>query len=217
MAHAKQGHSAAVSAADGTAAALAIGAVAALGAGVGALVRVHFLPTGYKPWRDAVSDYGVGPHHAYYRAMVVALGGGAALLTAALSREPGVGSEGLVWLAVYAAARVAIAAFPTDLPGRPVTPVGRAHLALAAAAFTAIAIAAPTISSDLSGKPGWVHVCGFVGVVGHAVSAAAIATFVAAVVPRLRATVFGAVERLLYLTSLIWLLTVAVHLAELRS
>jgi hypothetical protein len=29
--------------------------------------------------------------------------------------------------------------------------------------------------------------------------------------------VFGAVERLLYLTSLIWLLTVAVHLAELRS
>ena len=206
-----------MSATDGTTAAFAIAAVAALGAGVGALVRVHFLPTGYNPVRDAVSDYGVGPHRAYYRAMVVALGIGAGLLTVALSREPGVGSAGLVWLAVYAAARVSIAAFPTDLPGRPVTPVGRVHLALAAAAFTAIAIAAPTISSDLNGQPGWTDVCGFVSFVGRAVSVTAIATFVAAVVPRLRVTAFGAIERLLYLTSLVWLLTVAVHLADLRA
>lgn len=202
---------------DGTAATLAIAAVAALAAGVATLVWVHFRPTGYRPLRDAVSDYGVGPDHVFYRVMVVALGIGAGLLTAALHREPGVGGAGLVWLGVYAGARVAIAAFPTDLPGRPVTPRGRVHLALAAAAFTAIAIAAPTISDDLSGNAGWLHVCGFLSFVGHAVSVAAIATFVAAVVPRGRATIFGAVERLLYLTSLVWLLTVAVHIVQIRS
>jgi hypothetical protein len=42
----------------------AFGIVAALATTVQAvaLIVLHLLPTGYNPVRDAVSDYGVGPH-----------------------------------------------------------------------------------------------------------------------------------------------------------
>jgi len=42
----------------------AFSVVAALATAVQAvaLIMLHLLPTGYNPVRDAVSDYGVGPH-----------------------------------------------------------------------------------------------------------------------------------------------------------
>jgi hypothetical protein len=42
----------------------AFSVVAALATAVQAvaLIMLHLLPTGYHPVRDAVSDYGVGPH-----------------------------------------------------------------------------------------------------------------------------------------------------------
>ena len=45
-------------------------------------------------------------------------------------------------------------------------------------------------------------------------SVTAIATLVCAVVPPLRHRVFGGVERLLYVASFAWLLTVSIHLAS---
>src|SRR5689334_15230220 len=89
------------------------------------LVRLHTLPTGLD-WRiDAVSDYGTGAFHLYYRAMVALLGVGAGLLVAALARGTETGNVGLVFLGAFAGARIAIAFFMTDPPGKPATTEGR--------------------------------------------------------------------------------------------
>src|SRR4051812_46180030 len=78
------------------------------------LLRLHTLPTGLD-WRiDAVSDYGTGAYHLYYRVMVGLLGVGAGLLVAALIRGTSeVPAVGLVFLGSYGAARIAIAFFMT--------------------------------------------------------------------------------------------------------
>jgi hypothetical protein len=165
------------------------------------LVRLHTLPTGISPTRDAVSDYGATTFHIYYRAMVVLLGAGAGFLAIALHNNGDVSSAGRVWLWVFALSRIAIAGFMTVRPGRRVTLEARIHLVLAAVAFTSIAFAAPNISGDLElAQP-----------LATLVIVCAVATLLARIVPRL-AGVFGVVERALYAAFLSWLVVVAISL-----
>lgn len=51
-----------------------------------ALIVLHFVPTGYNPIRDAVSDYGVGPYRAWFWLQAVAGGLGCLALGIALAR-----------------------------------------------------------------------------------------------------------------------------------
>ncbi|MEA2439960.1 MAG: hypothetical protein QOH76_1384 [Thermoleophilaceae bacterium] len=197
--------------ADTTAAVLAALAAAAFAAGAISLVWVHFLPTGHRPVVDAVSDYGASPYRAFYRTTVISLGLGAILLLVALARGTDIPSGGLIWLGVYGVTRIAIAFFPTDLEGKPVTPIGRVHLALAAAAFAAIAFAAADLAPALRDEPGWDGVSGLIGTLRWAVVITAVATLVARVVLPVRRAAFGVVERLLYVASIAFLLVVAVE------
>jgi hypothetical protein len=131
----------------------------------------------------------------------VLLGAGAGCLAIALHSNGDVSRSGRIWLWVFALSRIAIAGFMTVRPGRRVTLESRVHLVLAAAAFTSIAFAAPTISGDLElAQP-----------LATLVIVTAVATLVARAVPRL-AAVFGAVERALYAASLSWLVVVAISL-----
>ena len=150
----------------------------------------------------AVSDYGVTRYTLLYRGMAVLLGAGAILLALALGHDTD--ANKLEWLWVYGLSRVAIAGFMTDRPGRPVSTEGRIHWALAAAAFTAIAIAATSI--DWTGAPG------ALGPLGEAVAVSAIATLGARLIGTLR-PVFGLAERALYVTSILWLVIAAADLA----
>src|SRR3954452_6939304 len=118
---------------------LGIAAAACFAAAGLVLLALHILPTGRAPLSEAVSDYGVGTYHRHYRAMVVLLGAGAGLLVAGLAREGSAEEGALAFLAAFAAARMAIAFFMTDLPGSPPTTKGRIHVVLAAIAFTTIA------------------------------------------------------------------------------
>jgi Protein of unknown function (DUF998) len=196
---------------DTTGALLAALAAAAIGAGTVSLVWVDRLPTGRSAIRDAVSDHGADPEYRlFYRVLVILLGLGALMLLVALAHGTDVARGGLIWLGVYGVARIAIAWFPTDLPGAPVTAVGRVHLALAAAAFTAIAFAAVDLTPSLSDQPGWDGVSGVLGVLRWAVVVTAVGTLVTRVVIPFR-PVFGLVERLLYAASVAFLLTVAVE------
>jgi hypothetical protein len=196
---------------DTTSAVLAALAAAAVGAGALSLIWVDRRPTGRSAVRDAVSDHGADPkHRLFYRVLVTLLGVGAFLLLVALAHGTDVARGGLIWLGVYAVSRAAIAWFPTDLPGAPVTAVGRVHLALAAAAFTAIAFAAADLTPSLSDQPGWEGVSGLLGVLRWAVIVTAVGTLVTRVVMQLR-PVFGLVERLLYAASVAFLLTVAIE------
>jgi hypothetical protein len=196
---------------DMTAAVLAALAAVAVAVGAITLVWVDVLRTGHNPARAAVSDYGAGAYRLFYTVLVCSLGLGAALLLVALARGTDVPSGGLIWLGVYALTRIAIAFFPHDLEGRPVTAVGRVHLALAAAAFTAIAFAAWDLGPALRDEPGWDGAESLIGALRWAVVITAVATLVARVVLPVRRVAFGLVERLLYAASIAFLLVVAVE------
>jgi hypothetical protein len=193
-----------------TAAVLAALAAVAFAVGAITLVWVDLLKTGRNPARDAVSDYGASGYRLFYTVLVCSLGLGALLLLIALAIGTGVAKGGLIWLGVYAAARIAIAFFPHDLEGKPVTPTGRVHLALAAAAFAAIAFAAADLAPALRDEPGWGGET-LIGVLRWAVVITAVATLVARVVIPVRRTTFGLIERLLYGASITFLVVVAVE------
>jgi hypothetical protein len=179
--------------------ALAAAELALVAVAAALLVRLHLLPTGISPVREAISDYGTTPFHRNYRAMVVALGVGAILLALALGRETDAGS--LYWLWIFGASRVAIAGFMTDRDPPPFTGEGRIHWLLATVAFTSIAFAGSDI--DWTGAPGALRP------LGYAVVATAVATLVTRVAVPLRA-VFGLAERALYVAFLAWLAIAAI-------
>ncbi len=181
---------------------LGIAATACFAAATLLLISLHAAQTGLRPVRDAVSDYGTTPYHRRYRAMAVLLGAGAILLAIGLTRDTD--ARDVFWLWVYGVSRIAIAGFMTDRNPPPVTPEGRIHWLLAAVAFTAIAFAAVNIR--WAGDPVVLHG------LGYAVAASAVATLLTRAVPPFR-PVFGLVERLLYVTSIAWLVIAAVSLA----
>jgi hypothetical protein len=195
---------------DTTGAVLAALAAGAFAAAAITLIWVNVLRTGHDPVRNAVSDYGASGYRAFYRATVVLLGIGALLLLVGLAHGSDVARGGLIWLGVYGVSRIAIAFFPTDLEGAPVTPVGRVHIALAAAAFTAIAFAAADLTPSLRDQPGWDGISAVLGVMRWAVVITAVGTLFTRVVAQVR-RVFGLVERLLYAASIAFLLTVSIE------
>jgi hypothetical protein len=180
----------------------ALGAMCLVIAAALVLVRMHTLPTGLDPRRDAISDYGTTTFHVYYRAMVVMIGAGAGCLAWALDRSGDVRTSGVVWLWIFAGARILIAGFMTVRPGRRVTLEAQIHLVLAAAAFVAIAFAAPIVSADLD----------LAVTLSRLVVGAAVATLASRAIRPLT-PVFGLVERILYAVFLAWLLVVASSLA----
>jgi hypothetical protein len=70
-----------------------------------ALVVLHFLPTGYDPVRDAVSDYGVGPYRGWFWLQTIGGGVGCLALGIALTQlHPFTPTQAVVALVVTAAA-----------------------------------------------------------------------------------------------------------------
>jgi hypothetical protein len=107
-----------------------------------------------------------------------------------------------VLLVVFAAARLAIPSFPTDLDRTQRTRQGLIHLLLAGVAFASIAWAA----ANLTHRVDWNGCRAF----GWSVVVTAVATWVAA---RARFPYFGVVERLFYAATLAWLAFVSLNLA----
>jgi hypothetical protein len=180
------------------------------------VVWLHCLPTGVDGMREGVSGYALGRWGGLYRAQVIGCGVAAVLLVAGCTII-GTGSlAGLVALVVYAVARFAIVRYPTDPPGTvTLSPTGRTHALLAAAAFLAIAVAAPTLGLTLAASPGWDRLDPILAAVSAAVPVTVAMTFAAGGVPRLRPW-FGLIERTVYATGLAWLLLLSLELAALR-
>ncbi len=192
--------------------ALAILALAATLTCIAALTYLHLLPTGYRPLHDAVSDYGVGPHRAWYRVQASALGTAGLLL--ALGLWHGVDPapwKTILCLVAFGFSRIAIPWYPTDLEGQQRTPTGRIHIRLAGIAFLSVAVAAPAFHRAVSSNPDWTSIAHLLGPLGWAVTASCALTVIS-VYGRLRPW-FGLVERLLYVAMIAWFLVVSVHLA----
>jgi hypothetical protein len=167
---------------------------------------LHFLPTGYDPIRNAVSDYGVGQYRIWHRIAVVSLaaaGFATAIASAGMIRpEPG---SVIVFLGVFAIARILIPLFPTDVEGQPHTRSGRVHWVLAITAFASLATAA-----------GFFKGTALDDVIGWVVVSTAIFMIIALCAPRLR-RVFGFAERLFYFSMICWFLITGVELVLLAG
>jgi hypothetical protein len=198
--------------------ALAVGAAACLIAAALVLVRMELL-RGAPPWLTApLSEHAAGRRGLYYRALVVLSGAGTALLVVVLDRDGHASTRGLVFLGVFAAARIAIAAVPADRPGREPTRRGQAHIGLAAAAFTSIAYGAADVTGTLVDTGNWSGgVAGPLRFMASAIIGLAVLTAAAYLVPWLRERLFGGAERLLVAASLAWLLLAALHAVALAG
>ena len=190
---------------------LAIGSLIATAGCFGVLVWLHVLPTGYRPLRNAVSDYGVGRFAHLYRAQTAASALAALLLAGALAIDvdpsPAIV---IVLLSVFAAARLAIPSYPTDLDRAQPTRTGRIHVVFAGLAFGSMAWAAAALPDLVS----WPDVHGTLVALGWAVVVFAVACGLCMTRALHRATepFFGLVERLYYLSMLVWLAFVALQL-----
>jgi hypothetical protein len=203
---------------ESTTESLAIGAAASAIAALLVLVRLHLLPGGRELPLASVSEHGSGPHHRYYRALVLLLGLAAALLVVALARGSEAGDRALFFLGAFAAARLAIAFVMSDPAGAPVTPRGRVHVLLGAIAFTAIAFGAADVTNAIEDTPGWSDGAGSVlRAASDAVGVTVVLALAAYLVPQARERAFGIAERLLYVAIAAWLLVASIHLATLAA
>ena len=185
-------------------------ATAATLACLAALVRVHQLPTGYRPLRNAVSDYGVGNYARYYRFQTAALAIAAVFVALALARavDPAPLLP-ITLLVVFAAARFAIPWFPTDVNRLRPTRTGRIHILLAAVAFAAVAWAAAVLPNHVD----WPTIEGLLRGLGWFVVISVVACALALTrALRVYATPwFGAIERVFYAAVLAWFFVVSLH------
>ena len=113
-------------------------------------------------------------------------------------------------LVIFAAARLAIPSFPTDLDRGQPTRTGRIHVLLAGVAFASIAWAAAALPDTVD----WPSVHGLLVTVGWIVVATAIACGLA-MTRRLHATMepfFGLIERCFYAAMITWFGVVSIHL-----
>lgn len=190
---------------------LGLGSLIATTACVAVLLWLHLLPTGYRPVRNAVSDYGVGRFAHLYRAQTAACAISALLLAGGLAG--GVDTTPtlvIVLLVTFAVARILIPWYPTDLDRSQPTRTGRVHVLLAGVAFGSIAWA----SAALPDRVAWPGAHGTLVAFGWVVVVSSVACGLCMSRPLHRATepFFGLVERLFYAAMLAWLAFVAVQL-----
>jgi len=183
-----------------------------------ALIVLHFLPTGYDPVRDAVSDYGVGPYRGWF--WLHAITGGLACLALAIALaklHPFTPTQVVVALIVTAVARFFIPFFATDQgESRFETLHGTIHMILAVLAFGGLVWAAMALWSTLMHYPAWHSAKGFLTILPWVMLGSVIAVLVAIRGPRLK-PFFGVFERLFYLSSIAWLFVVSIDLARISS
>ena len=203
---------------SGSTEALSIVAAAATTVQAGALVALHILPTGYDPVHDAVSDYGVGRYRAGFWVQVVAGGLGCLALAGALDNlHPFTPTLVVAMLVVTAVSRFAIPFFPTDQgDSRFATVPGTIHMSLAILSFGGITVAATSLWSTLHRYPVWHRYESLLTILSWVILGSVIALTVALRAPGLKRH-FGLYERLFYLSSIAWIMIVAIKLARVAS
>lgn len=197
---------------------LSLVAASATAVQVGLLVALHLLPTGYRPSRDALSDYGVGRYRAVFWAQTAAGGVARFALAVALAESrPSKPALVVFLLFLSGAALLIMPAFPTDQGGsRFRTLKGTIHMTLAVTAFAAVTVAASTLAGTLRDEPEWHGVKSLIVIIPWAMTGTVIATALATVSPRLK-PIFGLIERLFSISSIAWFFVVTIELARLAG
>jgi hypothetical protein len=183
-------------------------AVTSLVATVGYLVMMavlHVLPTGYRPIRHAVSDYGVGRYRSLFTVALYVSSVGVLALAFALLRgvgSPPLATRDVAYLLLIPLTRIGMTLFPTSLEGQRTSRTGLIHYAFAVAAFTLtyLAISGMTPALRALDPTAWAHdPLGWTEwVVGPALALVVVTMF------RPLRKIFGLFERIFLLTTNIW-------------
>jgi len=184
-------------------------ALAGLVGVVGSLGWLHLQPTGLSPVHNAVSQYGISAYRAGYRVATLTFAVAGVALAVAVSKAVHDHSRIVVWLLVFAAARILISWFPMDAPGTERTGTGQIHGLLAIAAFGSATIAAFRLGAQLSDQHRWHSLAG----VSTALAWVMLLLLIAMAVRRFAPSTvrwFGAVERGFYLAAIAWFAVFAV-------
>jgi hypothetical protein len=189
---------------------LAMLAVAGFAVYLGEFTALHFLPTGYHPVRQAVSDYGVGPYSRHFRIALYGNAAGMLALAGALTFASGTGSlpkRDLIFLALVGLGRIVMNFFPTDVEGAKHTTIGKIHYLLAIATFTFIYMSVTHMTSALCELSPWETMKAPLTWLSWLATPALVLLVVTMIRPLRK--VFGIFERLFLVTSNLWAFLVA--------
>jgi hypothetical protein len=181
---------------------------------VAVVVVLHFLPTGYNPVHNAVSDYGVGQYAPLFRVSLWAGSIAVLALAIGLALDPGAPPlviRDVVFLGLVAAVRIGESLFPTTVEGEKLTRTGTMHYLFAILTFGFTYAAISGLTPDLVKLYPWHSHKGMLDWLSGAVLVGLILV-VATLLPRLR-RVFGLCERFFLLVTYGWLVLVAWLLA----
>ena len=178
------------------------------------VTALHLVRTDVDPYEEGVSAFALTGYGTLYRSQVIATGIAALLLAAALVAggfDPG---GGVIVLVVFGLSRMLIARYPTDPRGTTrFSRAGRLHVLLAATTFVSIAVAAPWISAELAGDPGWRGPTTGLVALGWATTLLALGTFPAMTLLATR-RIFGLVERGAYAAWMLWIFVTGLSVAD---
>ena len=168
---------------------------------LGLAIFLHFFQNKYNPIKNTVSDYAVAPSGKLHAFMVTAMPLTGAVSGPSLAVAIAVSVNTVfiyaVWFLVIASiCRFILIFFPTDITGQPITKIGRVHLIFAVIAFAGIAFAA-----------GNFHMTAMDGVLGQVVVITAILLLLGFFISPFK-KIFGLLERIFLLSSVIWLVVV---------
>ncbi len=193
-----------------TLALFALGALGCFLSASAAVVAVHVLSREVNPISDGISAYGLGRTAPGYRFQAIVSGLGGMALAVALAGR-GTASLAIAGVGLYGACRIAIVGYPTDPRGSAITPTGRIHALLAAAAFLALAFAAPvaTMTVEVGALPA--GSTGLVAALAGLVTITSLGSFAVAAAPR-TAAYYGLAQRAYYVASFGWAIAMSLGL-----
>jgi hypothetical protein len=171
---------------------------------IASLIALHFLPTGFQPIRDPVSNYAVSRYGFLYRLQAFSSGiCGVCLLIWFTGSGMVLPLWGITALVFYSLSRILIIFFPTDVKP-PRTLKGTIHVILAVFTFAGIAVAAGALTSPLTSLAPWSKTVLGLQAAAYLTEASAI-LFVLAFAIRPFQQIVGLVERFIYLGTILWL------------
>jgi hypothetical protein len=169
------------------------------------LIIFHFLPTGYNPISQPVSNYGVGKYAYLFRiylwaSVIAAIAFACAL---AVSGSLPISQWIFTLLILLAVSRLGISLFPTDIQGRPHTRNGVLHYIFAILTFAFVYMTIWALTPILIAVAPWQSLSGVLTVLKGIVFYSLIVFIIVLIVPPLKRIV-GISERLFLVSENVW-------------
>ena len=183
-------------------------------------IVLHVLPTDYTLLRNPISDYATGSYRTLMMIGFLVLGVGVLVLDVAFGFGLGAGKRiavGVFGIGVFGLSRFLVAFLPSDVDDAERTTAGRLHTLFTALGCIAIVLATIVLTPVFERVYEKAKGASVVGPLRY-LELAVVIFGVVLLITRARAlrSVFGLIERLFYLSGLLWLFILGLHFALLK-